>query len=215
MVVSVGFLSGCTEPQPKDTDGDGYKDDVDAFPNDASEWFDSDNDGKGDNSDAFPYNSNEQYDSDGDGVGDNSDAFPYNSYEQYDSDHDGYGDNTDMFPYNSEYHKKTTVYYRQNFKPNPAGANDWVEPLIGVRITTDIKYLVCVFEELTGTSTFDLFIFNIDKNQEEVYTVENVHSVNKTIYVNSNNIGRWSWNWFIPFENKDKAELFINVYYLE
>ena len=43
------WLSGCTEiiPEAKDTDGDGYNDDVDAFPNDPSEWEDSDNDGFG------------------------------------------------------------------------------------------------------------------------------------------------------------------------
>ena len=62
MVVSVGFLSGCTEqdsendennntPEPIDTDRDGYNDNVDAFPNDATEWLDSDKDGFGDNSD--------------------------------------------------------------------------------------------------------------------------------------------------------------------
>jgi hypothetical protein len=32
----------------------GYPDDVDAFPNDPTEWADSDGDGHGDNSDAFP-----------------------------------------------------------------------------------------------------------------------------------------------------------------
>lgn len=39
---------------PSDTDGDGYTDDVDAFPSDPSEWMDSDNDGIGDNSDPTP-----------------------------------------------------------------------------------------------------------------------------------------------------------------
>lgn len=37
-----------------DSDGDGYPDDEDAFPNDATEWTDSDGDGHGDNSDAYP-----------------------------------------------------------------------------------------------------------------------------------------------------------------
>jgi len=121
MLISVGFLSGCTEnesneynesneknepnennepnePESIDSDGDGYTDDVDAFPNDSSEWLDSDNDGVGDNADAFPDDSTETNDSDNDGVGDNGDAFPHNSDEQYDSDNDGVGDNADAFP---------------------------------------------------------------------------------------------------------------------
>ena len=43
--------------QDLDTDGDGYSDHNDAFPNDANEWFDSDGDGVGDNADAFPHDS--------------------------------------------------------------------------------------------------------------------------------------------------------------
>ena len=34
-----------------DSDGDGFNDDVDIFPEDAEEWFDSDSDGVGDNAD--------------------------------------------------------------------------------------------------------------------------------------------------------------------
>ena len=49
---------GCALDQ-KDTDGDGYNDAVDAFPNDATQWSDMDGDGYGDNasgnnSDVFP-----------------------------------------------------------------------------------------------------------------------------------------------------------------
>ena len=83
---------------PPDTDGDGVADDVDAFPNDPTEWDDSDGDGVGDNSDAFPYDPNESLDSDGDGVGDNSDAFPNDPSEWADLDGDGVGDNSDAFP---------------------------------------------------------------------------------------------------------------------
>ena len=86
-------LTGCL-----DTDGDGYSDAGDAFPNDASEWIDSDGDGVGDNSDVFPADVTESMDSDGDGVGDNGDAFPYDANETADSDSDGVGDNTDVFP---------------------------------------------------------------------------------------------------------------------
>ena len=86
-------LIGCP-----DTDGDGYSDTGDAFPNNAGEWIDSDGDGVGDNSDVFPTDVTESMDSDGDGVGDNSDAFPYDANETADSDSDGVGDNSDVFP---------------------------------------------------------------------------------------------------------------------
>ena len=39
-----------------DTDGDGYGDNGDVFPDDSSEWSDSDGDGIGDNSDPCPNN---------------------------------------------------------------------------------------------------------------------------------------------------------------
>lgn len=39
---------------PVDSDGDGYPDNQDAFPNDPDEWADSDGDGVGDNADPFP-----------------------------------------------------------------------------------------------------------------------------------------------------------------
>jgi hypothetical protein len=86
-------VSGCP-----DTDGDGYSDAGDAYPNDATDWMDSDGDGVGDNADAFPNDASETLDSDGDGVGDNADAFPSNPSETLDSDADGVGDNADAFP---------------------------------------------------------------------------------------------------------------------
>jgi len=73
-------LSGCTETEAKDTDGDGYNDDVDYFPQNANEWADSDGDNIGDNSDAFPSNASEWLDSDSDGYGDNSDDFPNDDF---------------------------------------------------------------------------------------------------------------------------------------
>jgi hypothetical protein len=78
---------------PGDSDGDGYNDDEDAFPDDSTEWLDTDGDGVGDNSDDFPTDSSEWKDSDGDGVGDNIDDFPNDSTQTKDSDGDGYGDN--------------------------------------------------------------------------------------------------------------------------
>ena len=79
--------------QPSDSDGDGYDDETDVFPNDPTEWSDSDGDGVGDNSDDFPNDASETKDTDGDGHGDNSDAFPGDSTQWSDRDGDGYGDN--------------------------------------------------------------------------------------------------------------------------
>ena len=57
-----------------DSDSDGVFDNLDAFPNDASETTDSDGDGVGDNADAFPNDASETTDTDGDGVGNNADS---------------------------------------------------------------------------------------------------------------------------------------------
>jgi len=58
-----------------DTDGDGFSDKNDAFPDDPYEWNDTDEDGIGDNSDAFPEDPSETSDSDNDGIGDVADFF--------------------------------------------------------------------------------------------------------------------------------------------
>ena len=61
-----------------DSDGDGVKDNIDAFPNDPTQWADRDGDRYGDNPnginpDAFPDDPTEWKDSDSDGTGDNAD----------------------------------------------------------------------------------------------------------------------------------------------
>jgi hypothetical protein len=90
--VSASIILNTTLPI-KDSDGDGYPDDVDLydgdtigdvydlFPDDSTQWEDSDEDGYGDNPngtnpDAFPNDPDEWNDTDSDGVGDNSDEYP-------------------------------------------------------------------------------------------------------------------------------------------
>ncbi len=104
ILVSLCFMSGCTEKPASnaneiDTDGDGFFDSLDAFPNDRTDWQDTDGDRVGDNTDAFPQDPTETKDTDGDGVGDNADMFPLDPTEWQDSDGDGVGDNADFFPF--------------------------------------------------------------------------------------------------------------------
>jgi hypothetical protein len=75
---SGGNSSGSNPVQNTDTDGDGYDNFVDAFPNDSSEWIDTDQDGIGNNSDN---------DDDGDGIVDWEDSVPLdaNSPSQLDA----------------------------------------------------------------------------------------------------------------------------------
>ena len=102
VVIAVSMIWMAWSSIVPDTDGDGYNDDVDAFPDDPNEWKDSDNDGVGDNSDKFKYDSTQWTDRDGDGYGDNPngndpDVFPDDPNEWKDSDNDGIGDNSDAF----------------------------------------------------------------------------------------------------------------------
>ncbi len=97
-----------------DSDGDGWHDYIDAFPQETSQWLDSDGDGFGDNLDGFNgdycnqifgtsnQDRNGCLDSDGDGYSDvdqmwtmylGGDVFPDDSSQWSDTDGDGYGDN--------------------------------------------------------------------------------------------------------------------------
>lgn len=69
-----------------DTDGDGVRNSVDAFPLNRSEYLDTDGDGIGNNLDL---------DDDGDGVDDSLDGVPLDRFESVDTDSDGLGDGAD------------------------------------------------------------------------------------------------------------------------
>ena len=89
-----------------DTDGDGYSDQGDPFPNDSTQWANRDGDSldcggdnqTGNNPDVFPDDTTQCRDTDDDGYGDNSagnngDAFRFEPTQWSDSDGDGFGDN--------------------------------------------------------------------------------------------------------------------------
>ena len=108
---AVRFQLEAISPPQKDSDGDGFVDPVDDFPNDASERRDTDGDGIGNNADPdddndgvvdegdfYPLDGGEWSNTDGDELGDNADAFPADPFETLDSDGDGVGDNADVFP---------------------------------------------------------------------------------------------------------------------
>ena len=98
----------------RDSDGDGYRDDIDIFIYNPNEWADADGDLVGDNTDQcdqdpfgwddsegdgvclpadlFPDDPNEWSDADGDGIGDHGDP---------DDDNDGVDDDDDAFPNDS------------------------------------------------------------------------------------------------------------------
>ena len=125
-------LNGCALSQ-KDTDGDGYNDDVDDFPYENTQWLDTDGDGYGDNlngnsPDLFPTDYTQWQDFDGDGYGDNlwgnyPDEFPFDPTQWADSDGDGYGDNAngnnpDLWPNDSS---QWTDSDGDGFGDNPLG----------------------------------------------------------------------------------------------
>ena len=138
-------MDGCSASQ-RDSDGDGFMDDVDAFPNDPSQWYDSDGDGYGDNpngtnADVFPNDPTQWSDLDGDGFGDNQtgvnpDEFPFDSTQWKDTDGDGYGDNSngtqgDMYPLDpSQWYDSDGDGYGDNSWGNngdafPADSTQW------------------------------------------------------------------------------------------
>ena len=81
----------------RDSDLDGVKDSLDAFPRNADLFQDSDSDGIDDDADQFPNDRNEYIDSDSDSVGDNSDNCPsLANPDQLNTDGDAEGDVCDL-----------------------------------------------------------------------------------------------------------------------
>jgi hypothetical protein len=113
-------IAGCFESKKKvarDSDGDGYADYKDAFPDDPTEWSDFDRDGVGDNSDAFPLNPNECSDSDSDGVGDNNDEYPDDPDKWEKEEDDEEGENT------TDEKEEDVVYHEASLPPR----SGWID----------------------------------------------------------------------------------------
>jgi len=115
-VCMIVLLTGCTAP--KDTDNDGYTNDVDVFPQNPHEWADADNDS----------------------IGDNTDAFPQNSSEWKDTDADGYGDNSDDFPTNEDIHEKELIVSESLMINGTASGATYAG---NGRLSSNAKYLAC------------------------------------------------------------------------
>ena len=89
-----------------DSDGDGWSDEGDDFPDNPNEYLDTDGDTVPNHLDEFPYDPTQKQDTDGDGYGDNADgnlgdAYPNDPTRHADSDRDTYDDDNDAFPFDS------------------------------------------------------------------------------------------------------------------
>ena len=103
----------------RDSDGDGYRDDVDVFIYNPNEWSDADGDLVGDNTDQCDQDPNGWDDSDGDGVCLPSDLFPDDPDEWSDADGDGIGDRGDPDDDNDGVEDDIDAF--------PLDANEWAD----------------------------------------------------------------------------------------
>jgi len=104
ILIASTLFAGCIIE--KDTDNDGYADNVDDFPNDARYNLDSDKDGYADEVDAFPNDARYHLDTDRDGYADEIDDFPNDMRYHSDYDGDGYADEIDEFPHDARYYSQ-------------------------------------------------------------------------------------------------------------
>ena len=93
-------LGWALEDFVRDSDGDGHRDDGDAFVFDSGEWLDSDEDGIGDNADT---------DDDNDGLTDSEEAGLGTDPLNWDTDDDGISDFSDCAPIDGELYTDTDL----------------------------------------------------------------------------------------------------------
>jgi hypothetical protein len=149
--------AGCLESvktRARDSDGDGYADSKDAFPDDSNEWSDFDGDGVGDNSDAFPLDPDECSDSDSDGVGDNSDEYPDDPDRWEKEDDKEQDDNTEE--------KEEGVVYNEASLPPRSGWIDSEDAIHVEEFNLPQPYIYSI----------DIHIYINDSNSEHADTDE-------------------------------------------
>jgi len=217
-------LIGCIET---DSDGDGYNDDIDVFPNDVSEWIDSDNDGYGDNSDEFPIDASEHIDSDNDGYGDNSDEFPIDASEHIDSDKDGYGDNRDDYPNDNNFYLKYIIANRTTkYFSNPNSNSSRIYPIpykdAKINIPSDAKYVNWEIINYDYKGSDDDYyeeskqiVFSLNtQDYQHIYSYNEIISNIIRIEVDENNWGDWTF--YIGFANLN-SDIYIEhlLYYMK
>lgn len=86
------------DPFVNDTDNDGYQNDVDEFPSDATRSGDDDGDGYDNLDDQYPLDATRTGDTDGDGYDNLDDQYPLDATRVGDTDGDGYDDLDDQYP---------------------------------------------------------------------------------------------------------------------
>jgi hypothetical protein len=99
-----------------DKDGDGYNDNLDAFPDDPTEWLDTDGDDIGNNADYDDDNDgipDKEEDNNRNGIVDESETDPF----KWDTDGDGYGDGDDVYPLDNTKWEKMKDKSQDNIWP--------------------------------------------------------------------------------------------------
>ncbi len=155
-----------------DSDGDGYNDGVDAFPNDPFEWKDSDNDGVGDNTDEFPYDPTKWKsvtvdDTDGDGL---SNALE----EEIGTDPDNPNTDGDRYLDGEEYNNEIPSYIGKDGKDPLFPASPDIEIELGDSYHIWLKQEITVATETIKSRDYE---YNFESVSTAITDWSNILSV--------------------------------------
>ncbi len=151
LTIIITLFAGCIE---KDTDGDGFADEIDDFPYDSGYHIDTDRDGFADEIDDFPQDSVYHIDTDkdgladevdddldGDGVSNREDDLPQDSRYHLDADKDGWADEVDELPNDVNSHTVEgavqNLLAKANIQASVSASNLYGEKYIDIVINAD------------------------------------------------------------------------------